>query len=334
MKDLFGSLAPEELRLLVRTGRPPEVQPALATLTDLRFSDPGWIFERKVDGERCLVTCFDGEVDLRSRTGKPIGPQFPEIVDAFAAMDAGDVVVDGEIVAFEGSKTSFARLQPRMHAKQATPGLRGIAVAFYAFDLLYAEGHDARQLPQRRRKQLLRDALTYGRTVRYTSHRNATGEAYFAQACAKGWEGLIAKRADAPYGTGRTRDWLKFKCELAQEFVIGGWTEPEGSRQGFGALLIGYYDDEGPLAYAGKVGTGFNDRMLSMLFAEMIKRETEASAFEVGVPPRVGVHWVRPELVGQVGFSEWTRDGRLRHPRFLGLRDDKLARDVVRERPE
>jgi ATP-dependent DNA ligase len=187
-------------------------------------------------------------------------------------------------------------------------------------------------LPQRRRKAILREVLTFGRTVRYTAHRNEVGEAFFEQACANGWEGLIAKRADAPYQGGRTRDWLKFKCDHAQEFVIGGWTEPEGSRQGFGALLIGYYDDD-QLAYAGKVGTGFNDKLLEMLHAEMHRREIDTSPFDRGETPRGRVHWVRPELVGQVGFSEWTRDGRLRHPRFQGLRDDKAARDVVRERP-
>jgi bifunctional non-homologous end joining protein LigD len=332
MDDPFGSLTADELRLLVRGPQPTEIRPALATLTDLRFSRPDWIFERKLDGERCIVICDGGQVELRSRTNKSIGVKFPEIVDAFAAMDADDVIVDGEIVAFEGSRTSFERLQPRMNVQRATPALLAMPVVLYAFDLLYCDGHDTRALPQRRRKALLREVLSFDSTVRYTSHRNASGEAYYAEACAKGWEGLIAKRADAPYQAGRTRDWLKLKCEQGQEFVIGGWTEPEGSRQGFGALLIGYYDGD-QLAYAGKVGTGFNDRMLTLLCAEMSRREIDESPFDRGDPPRVRVHWVRPELVGEVGFSEWTRDGRLRHPRFQGLRDDKAAREVVRERP-
>ena len=331
MRDPFGSLTGDELELLVRGPRP-QVAPALATLTDERFSSAEWLYERKLDGERCLVYSTDGQVDLRSRTNKPIAGQFPEIADAFAAMDADDVIVDGEIVAFEGSRTSFARLQPRMHAARATAGFRGIAVYFYAFDLLYAEGHDTRRLPLRRRKHVLREAIDFTGPIRYATHRNADGEAYFAHACASGWEGLIAKRASAPYGNGRTRDWLKFKCELAQEFVIGGYTDPEGSRHGFGALLVGYYEG-GVLHYAGKVGTGFSDRLLALLWAAMKERAIDSPPFGHGELPRKGVHWVRPELVGQVGFSEWTRDGRLRHPKFQGLRDDKLAADVVRERP-
>lgn len=331
MRDPFGSLSRAELDLLV-PGPRPQVVPALATLTDDRFSKDDWIYERKLDGERCLVYSGDGVVDLRSRTDKPLAGQFPEIADAFAAMEADDVIVDGEIVAFEGTRTSFARLQPRMHVLRATAGYRGIAVHLYVFDMLYADGHDMRALPLRRRKQVLREALDFSGPIRFTTHRNGTGETYFAEACKRGWEGLIAKRADAPYSKGRSRDWLKFKCELAQEFVIGGYTDPEGSRQGFGALLIGYYDD-GVLAYAGKVGTGFSDRLLAMLYAAMRERATDESPFGRGELPRRGVHWARPELVGQVGFSEWTRDGRLRHAKFQGLRDDKVAADVVRERP-
>ena len=164
-------------------------------------------------------------------------------------------------------------------------------------------------------------------------HIATDGEAYFRQACASGWEGVIAKRADAPYRAGRSRDWLKFKCDSGQEFVIGGFTDPRGTRTGFGALLLGYYDPSHKLAYAGKVGTGFSQATLDRLYQLLAGLEQDHPPFAVGKLPRSGVHWVQPRLVAEVGFSEWTTDGQLRHPRFQGLRDDKDAVEVVREVP-
>jgi ATP-dependent DNA ligase len=169
--------------------------------------------------------------------------------------------------------------------------------------------------------------------VRWTPYRRAhEGERLLAEACRKGWEGLIAKRADSPYAGKRSRDWLKWKCSAEQELVIGGYTAPQGSRQGFGALLVGYYDGD-VLRYAGKVGTGFDARELATLKKRMDALERSGSPFGAGDPPARATTWVEPELVAQVAFTEWTRDGSLRHPRYLGLRDDKPARDVVRERP-
>jgi len=162
----------------------------------------------------------------------------------------------------------------------------------------------------------------------------AAAAAYFRQACANGWEGVIAKRADAPYRAGRSRDWLKFKCESGQEFVIGGFTDPRGTRAGFGALLLGYYDPGHKLVYAGKVGTGFTQRTLDSLHATLAGLEQDRPPFDLGKLPRSGAHWVQPRLVAEVGFSEWTTDGELRHPRFQGLRDDKDPADVVRETPQ
>ena len=171
----------------------------------------------------------------------------------------------------------------------------------------------------------------YKRQLRFTTHRNEHGEAFLREACKKGWEGLIAKRADAAYVHRRSPDWLKFKCGREQEFVIGGFTDPKGSRTGFGALLLGHYEN-GRLVYAGKVGTGFDDRLLQDLGARLRAIERTTSPFEGGVaPPPGGVHWVTPRFVAQVGYTEWTGDGRLRHPRFLGLRRDKAPKDVVRE---
>ena len=309
--------------------------PALATLTHERFSGDKWVYERKLDGVRCLAY-YDGEhAWLRSRTGGDQGPAFPEVVEALEAQQSPSFAVDGEVVAFDGAQTSFSALQPRIHLTSAERARRtGVAIFYYVFDLLHLDGHSTRRLPLRERKALLRDLFDWGDPLRFTTHRNADGEKYFEEACAKGWEGLIAKRADASYPSGRTKDWLKFKCEQGQEFVIGGWTDPRGSRVGFGALLLGYYSKGGDLVYAGKVGTGFDTAMLRSMHGQLNDLERSSPPFEQGpLLPRKDVHWAEPKLVGNVSFTEWTRDGQLRHPRFLGLRDDKRPRDVVREVP-
>ncbi|HWD81965.1 MAG TPA: non-homologous end-joining DNA ligase, partial [Kribbella sp.] len=291
---------------------------------------PGWIYERKLDGERCLIHSDDGRVTLYSRNRHELNNSYPELVDALTAQH-GDFVLDGEIVAFGGSATSFARLQRRMQIKDPQAARRSnVAVYLYLFDILRQDGRDLTGLDLRRRKAILRELLRYGDPLRYTAHRNRDGVAYWEYACGHGWEGVIAKRADAPYTSGRSKDWLKFKCVTEQEFVIGGYTDPQGSRTGFGALLIGYYD-HGELRYAGKVGTGYDRRTLDEVGRELASLEQPEPAFTKGHLPRSRVHWVKPELVGQVAFSEWTRDGQLRHPRFHGLRDDKDPHEVVRE---
>ncbi len=315
--------------------QPGWMDPELATLTRDRFSDPGWIFERKLDGERCLAFRSGRGVRLMTRNQKEDTSTYPEITGALAAQRAGDFIIDGEIVAFDGGQTRFARLQQRLGVRH--PGadlLAGVPVCYYIFDLLWADGRDVRPRPLRERKQILRDLLTFTGTLRLTEHKDTDGEAYFRHACASGWEGVIAKRADAPYHAGRSRDWLKFKCESGQEFVIGGFTDPRGSRTGFGALLLGYYDDGQQLVYAGKVGTGFSRQTLNSLHATLAGLEQDQPPFDRGRLPRSGVHWVQPRLVAEVGFSEWTTDGELRHPRFQGLRDDKEPADVVREMPQ
>jgi DNA ligase D-like protein (predicted ligase) len=305
----------------------------LATLTDRPFSREGWIFERKLDGERVLAFRRGSEVRLLSRNRKPIDAAYPEIAEAIASGDLHDEVLDGEVVAIAGGATSFAALQPRMQVRSAEQSRRsGVKVYYYVFDLLHLDGYDTTLLPLLDRKRLLRDAIASRGPIRFTTHRATNGAVFFAEACEKGWEGLIAKRADAPYQHRRSTDWLKFKCAREQEFVVGGFTDPKGSRVGFGALLLGYYDS-GRLRYAGDVGTGFDREMLSQLHERLSRLEQDRAAFERDGPPRSGVHWVRPELVVQVAFTEWTRDGKLRHPRFKGVRRDKRARDVVREVP-
>jgi bifunctional non-homologous end joining protein LigD len=320
---------------------PAWAEPQLATLTRERFSSPDWIFERKLDGERCLAFAGPDDVRLLSRSKHDISRTFPEVAGALRAQPRwqqrpGGLILDGEIVAFAGTQTRFSRLQQRLGV--ASPGQRLLddyPVFYYVFDLLYADGRDTRPLPLTERKRLLAGAVDFTDPLRLTEHRARDGARFFQQACRDGWEGLVAKRADAPYTGGRNRSWLKFKCENAQEFVIGGYTDPQRSRVGFGALLLGYYDRDGALVYAGKVGTGFDQRTLRALHATLAGLEQPGSPFSRGrLPSPRGVHWVKPRLVGQVGFSEWTEDGQLRHPRFQGLRDDKEAADVVREVPQ
>jgi bifunctional non-homologous end joining protein LigD len=321
----LDQLSPAERRLL-RPGRPPSGAEAMkATLTDRRFSDPGWIFERKLDGVRCVAVRDGEDVRLRSRNDLALDGRYPEILPALAGQAAECLALDGEVVAFDGAQTSFARLAAR--------GRRWAAIYYYVFDILWLDGQDVRALPLRTRKRLLRAAIAFADPLRYTPHRNGEGEAFFHEACARGWEGLIAKRADSPYGTGRSRDWLKLKCEQGQELVIGGFTAPRGSREHLGALLVGYYDGD-RLRYAGKVGTGFDRATLADLAARLDRLRVTRPPFgdREPLPRNADVTWVRPDLVGQVAFTEWTRDGLLRHPRFLGLREDKPAREVVRER--
>ncbi len=309
--------------------------PALATLIREPFSDDRWLFERKLDGVRCLAYCDGRKVSIRSRSGGDMGSAFPEVVEALEAQQCPDFVADGEVVAFDGAQTSFAALQPRIHLTNPDRARRtGVEIFYYLFDLLHLDGHSTRSLPLRERKSLLHELFGWDDPLRYTEHRDRDGVEFFEQACADGWEGLIAKRADGSYPSGRSRDWLKLKCEHGQEFVIGGWTDPRGSRVGFGALLLGYFEPGGDLVYAGKVGTGFDTRLLRSMHDRLNSLERSTPPFrQARMLPRKDVHWAEPELVCQVQFTEWTRDGQLRHPRFEGLRDDKSPREVVRERP-
>lgn len=309
--------------------------PALATLSRTRFWEPGWVYERKLDGQRCLAVRDDEGTRLYSRSGRDVTVAFPEVAEALERQAAARFVVDGEVVAFEGSRTSFARLQPRIHLSSADRArATGVRVWFYAFDVLETDGEELRGESMLARKRRLRTLLTWQDPIRWTPHRMTGGDAWFGEVCRRGWEGLIAKRADAPYRSGRTDHWLKFKCESGQELVVVGWTEPAGSRVALGALLLAYHDrsgDEEELVYAGKVGTGFSAQLLVDLRRRLEPLEVERSPCTRGRLPTAGVHWVRPELVAEVAFTEWTRAGQLRHPRYLGLRTDKAAADVVRE---
>jgi bifunctional non-homologous end joining protein LigD len=305
----------------------------LATLTDRREFGDDWLLERKFDGERCVARKDGGEVKLESRTGKDLSGTYPEVRAAVAAQHAPSLLLDGEVVAYEGAQTSFSRLQQRLGVREPSPELATkFPVVYCVFDLIEVDGDDLSDRPLLERRARLEKEIRPRQALRLSEAWRGDSQLRFAEACRSGWEGLIAKRADAPYEPGRSRDWLKLKCTWEQEFVIGGYTDPAGSRTDFGALLVGYRED-GRLRYAGKVGTGYTAAALRELGARLRELETPESPFVDVRPIPRGTHWTRPELVAQIGFAEWTSGGRLRQPRFLGLRDDKRPADVVRERP-
>jgi bifunctional non-homologous end joining protein LigD len=305
----------------------------LATLTDRRDFGDDWLLERKLDGERCVARKDGEDVRLESRTGRDLTGTYPEIRAAVAAQTPRTLLLDGEVVAFDGEQTSFSRLQQRLGSSRPTPEqVAAYPVVYCVFDLLEIDGEQLTRAPLVERRARMTDALRPTSALQISEAWRGDSERRFTDACRAGWEGLIAKRADAPYAPGRSRDWLKLKCVWEQEFVIGGYTDPAGSRTDFGALLVGYHED-GRLRYAGKVGTGYSSATLRDLGASLRRLEQATPPFVDVRPVPRGAHWTRPELVAQVGFAEWTNDGRLRQPRFLGLRDDKPPEEVVRERP-
>jgi DNA ligase D-like protein (predicted ligase) len=275
------------------------------------------VFERKLDGIRCLAVKTGGRTRLYSRNELSLDDRYPSLVAALDADPAEDLVVDGEAVAFVGGRDRFG-------------GGEGGELFFYAFDVLFAGGRDVRSLPLEERRTVLEGALRWTDPLRTVEQVTGDGSELLDEACREGWEGLIAKRLGTPYVSTRSRDWLKLKCTRAQELVIGGFTAPRGSRTDLGALLVGHFDD-GRLRYAGKVGTGFKRATLRELAERLAPLARETSPFEPekGIPR--AATWVEPELVAQIAFMEWTPDGRLRHPSFLGLRFDKAASAVVRE---
>jgi bifunctional non-homologous end joining protein LigD len=305
----------------------------LATLTDRRDFGPEWLLERKLDGERCIARKQGDDVRLESRTGKDLSTTYPEVRAAVAAQTPRTLLLDGEVVAYDGAQTSFSRLQQRLGSSSPRPEqVAAFPVVYCVFDLLEIEDEMLTPRPLVERRERLMRALRPGPALQLGEAWRGDSQRRFEEACRAGWEGLIAKRADAPYVAGRSKDWLKLKCVWEQEFVIGGYTDPAGARTDFGALLVGYNED-GRLRYAGKVGTGFSAATLRGLGARMQPLAMGTSPFVDARPVPRGAHWIRPELVAQVGFAEWTNDGRLRQPRFLGLRDDKRPDEVVRERP-
>lgn len=311
--------------------QPKWINPMLAKLTEDYFSDPDWIFERKLDGVRCLVFKKGRTVQLLSRNKQEQNHIYPEIVKPLE-QQAHDFIADGEIVTFDGNITSFSKLQARMNVENPSKELiEGNPVWLYLFDCMYTGGYDISMLSNRDRKSILRKVVDFSDPLRYCPHVNEKGESYRRKACEKGWEGVIAKNADAPYRHSRSSEWLKFKCVRSQELVIGGYTPPQGSREGFGAILLGYYEGK-KLRYAGKAGTGFSEQELRDLREKFDKTETDENPFDQDTGEK-DAQWLKPKIVAEIGFTEWTDDNRLRHPRYLGLRKDKKAENVVKETP-
>jgi bifunctional non-homologous end joining protein LigD len=298
--------------------KPHFVTPMKAVLTAERPAGPDWVFERKLDGIRCLAVKLGGTTRLYSRNELSLNERYPSLAAALDADEADTFVIDGEAVVFVDGRDRF--------------GGAGGELFLYVFDVLFADGRDVRSLPLEERRALLAGIVQWRDPLRMTEQMTGDGAALLADACRAGWEGLIAKRGGTPYVSTRSRDWLKLKCTRAQELVIGGFTAPRGARTDLGALLVGYFEGD-RLCYAGKVGTGFTRATLRELSERLAPLVRETAAFEpVKGLPRAAT-WVAPELVAQIAFMEWTPDGRLRHPSFLGLRFDKPAREVVRERP-
>jgi bifunctional non-homologous end joining protein LigD len=329
------------LRVLAKTApgglryraQPTWVPPMLATLTETLPSEGKWIYEPKLDGVRALIYVSGGSVRIYSRNRKPLNGAYPELVEALEPAVRGDAVLDGEIVAFDPDRgvTSFARLQQRMQLRDPIRARRSqVPIFLYLFDCLFYEGVDLTTLALVDRKAVLRDVVWFDDPIRFTPHKSSGSAAMLREACDQGAEGILAKRAESRYVSARSTDWLKLKCVRQQEFVIGGYTAPQGSRERLGALLVGYYEGKS-LRYAGKVGTGYDRQTLETLHRRLVPLHRDASPFSEGPAPAGEIQWVTPRLVAQIGFSEWTTAGLLRHPRFIGLRDDKAAREVRRE---
>ncbi|MGH7474689.1 MAG: DNA ligase D [Longimicrobiales bacterium] len=322
-----GLPAAKKARLPAKTA----VKAQLATLVDAVPEGDDWLHEIKFDGYRLLCRLEKGEAALVTRNGKDWTERFAPLARAATSLAANAALLDGEAVALNDSGRSDFQLLQNALGGGASP------LVYYAFDLLHLEGHDLRSVGLLERKQLLRELLersgVAGGTLRYSDHVVGNGPAFFGQACELQLEGVISKRTDAPYIEARSRTWLKTKCTREQEFVIVGYTDPKGSRTGFGALAVGYHDAEGELRYAGKVGTGYDEATLKALLRRLKKLEREEAP--VVNPPRGGeargLHWVEPTLVAQVAFTEWTQDDILRHPVFKGLREDKAPSEVIRE---
>lgn len=335
--NLFSGLSESSLKKRKKITQPSFIPPMLATLTTNYFSSNDWIYEHKFDGERCqIVKNKDGKVHLISRNKREINNEYPELAKAFEKQPAVDFIVDGEIVATLKGISDFELLQSRINLKdleRIQEKTKLVPVAIRIFDVMYVAGYDVRQLPLLDRKNILKKLLKYNDLITYTDHRSGDGLAYFKKACKLKWEGLIAKKADSIYEGKRSLNWLKFKCIMKQELVIGGYTTPRGSRTDFGALLVGYYE-KGKLKFAGKVGTGYTHEILKMLGKKLRALEIKTCPFSNYDESLANVHWVKPQLVAEFQFAQWTNAGKLRVGRYKGLRDDKAAKDVVKEMPK
>ncbi len=305
---------------------PDVIHPMLATLVDGPFSNPEWIFETKWDGFRSICFVKNGKVRLVSRNQIETTPQYPELAGIAKQIKAKEAILDGEIVALDkDGRPRFQLLQPRVGRKSGMEALRGHGhIVYCVFDLLYLDGYDLTSCPLVERKRLLERILKPANFIQLSEHIEGEGEMFFKEIEKFELEGMMAKRANSAYVAKRTRDWLKVKTIQRSEVVIGGYTEPRGSRSHFGALVVGLYRGD-DLHYVAHVGGGFNQRSLNEIFKMMQPLKTKQSPFVDAPKTNEPVQWIKPKLV--VKFSEWTADRRLRHPVFVGLREDKRPKD-------
>ena len=333
MNELIENLSAEAKEKIAKKKQPEWISPMLAKLSHEIFSDKNWIYERKLDGERCLINKKGKTIKIFTRNKKEISKTYPEVVKAINKQKTKNFIIDGEMVAFDGNVTIFSKLQNRMHLKDKKEiKENSTKVYYYLFDIIFYDKYDLTNMQLIDRKKVLKNLFDYRDPLRLTPYKKENGKKYHTEACKKGWEGIIAKKMNSEYSKGRSSNWLKLKCTHQQEFVIGGYTDPQGERISFGALLIGYYK-KGNLKYAGKVGTGYDDETLKLLYEKLSKIEIDKPAFNTNEKnlPSKKVHWVKPDLIAEIGFTEWTNDNKLRHPRYLGLRRDKKSKDVKKE---
>lgn len=312
---------------------PEDFKPELATLVEQAPAGESWLHEVKFDGYRLLCVIRKGKVSLMTRNNLDWTDRFQVIADAAAQLPIKEGILDGEVVVQNpDGTTDFQKLQNYLQGRENNP------LFYYVFDVPFLDGTDLTNTPLLERKRLLRKILpkeTKKSVIRYSDHIQGNGDEVFGRACRLNMEGIMSKRADSLYVQGRTKDWLKVKCTKSQEFVIGGYTDPQKSRQYFGSLLLGYYDKEGRLHYSGNVGTGFDDATLKSVFYELKKREQSQSPYAGRIDRSTrDVHWVKPELIAQVNFTEITGGGSLRHPSFVGLRQDKKPHEVLLEKAQ
>jgi len=326
----------------------------LATLVDKPFDDDDWLFEIKWDGYRAIAFLDSGRLRLVSRNQNDLTREFPELADLPNRVRARTAILDGEVVALdEQGRSSFSLLQQRGGPHRA-PGLgtmgseprsgfrdrahrgagdRSIPILYYAFDLLYLDGYSLLRVDLEKRKEALARVLATSDILRYSDHHVGQGTALFQAAADRGLEGIVAKRRHSCYLEKRSREWLKIKITQTQECVIGGYTDPKGSREYFGSVVLGLYDDHGRLIHVGQAGSGFNEQSQADLWKRLQKLQTSRTPFHGGVAGVRGVHWVKPALVAQIRFAEWTHEGQMRAPVFLGLRSDKKPRECVFVQP-
>lgn len=322
---------------------PATIHPMLATLVDKPFDNPQWLFEIKWDGYRSLAFLDGGKARLVSRNQNDMTSQYPELRDLPGHVRARTAILDGEIVALDDAgRPSFSLMQQRTgisgNGRRIRAADRTVPIAYYVFDLLYLEGYDLTRVDLEKRKQVLAGIIAGSGLVRYSDHHLEQGVALYEAARQQGLEGIVAKHRNSCYEQKRSREWLKMKITRSQECVIGGYTDPRGSREHFGSVILGLYDEKGRLLHVGQAGSGFSEKTHEEMWRLLQKLKSDKNPFANKVESTRGMHWVKPELVAEIKFTEWTHETdsggvKMRAPVYLGLRTDKSPRGCVFERP-